>query len=797
MKRVLAFIAVISVICVVFVGVAAVILYSWASKDLPSFKKITDYNPPLVTTIYARDGSILAYLYREKRFLIHISELPEYVRYAFLAAEDSSFYNHDGVDFNSIIRAATRNLQAGDMVEGGSTITQQVIKRLLLNPDKNLERKIKEAILAYNLERHLSKDEILTIYLNQIYLGAKAYGVEAAARTYFGKHAKDLDLAEAAMLAGLPKAPSKLNPYVNLAGAKSRQRYVLSRMLTLNWITPEECDAAMDEPIVLTSMEDPTWKVGAYYLEEVQRQLEERLSEEYIKNLGINLTKYGKDALYESGLHIYTCLDLNHQNAADEALRAGLEDYSKRHGYEGPVKRLSNEEEIVEFLKQEPVYIDKLKPSQKIKVVVREVTKNGLEVLLGSSRGVIEKSTTAWAARLSPGLPPASAFSRTEPGDVLWAAPMNDGEGKIKMENDVIHLSLEQRPKVQGALVSIDPHTGDVLALSGGYSYEESQYNRATMAMRQPGSSFKPIVFSAALDNGFTAASVVLDAPFVHNDFSSAIWRPTNYEGRFYGPTTLRTALIKSRNLVTVRVAEAIGPAKVIERAKAMGLPGPFNETLSISLGAYEVTLINLCRAYTAFARDGSYVQPRFITEVATAWGENLLTNEVEAHPAISSQNAYVITSLLKLAVSEGTGARAKALGRPVAGKTGTTNDEKDGWFIGYTPYLLTGVYMGYDHSTSMGGGETGGRIATPIWLSYRQKVESNYPEEDFIEPPGIVYASVAAPSGSVAGGSAQYSIPFIKGTEPGTGYGVVTSMESYSGFGAGNGRDELLKEIF
>ena len=744
-------------VCLVAGIGGAFALYNWAAKDLPGFKKITDYNPPLVTTVYAKDNQVLGYFYREKRFLVTLDQMSEWIPKAFLAAEDASFYQHDGVDLTAIARAFVANLKAGHSKQGGSTITQQIIKRLLLTSEKSYRRKLKEAILAFRLENYLTKEEILTIYLNQIFLGAHSYGVEAAARTYFAKHAKDLTVAEAAMLAGLPQAPSRYNPYKSWAQAKQRQRYVLEQMRALNWITAQQYDEAMAEDVKLESMPDPSWQVGAYYLEEVRRWL---------------VDKYGEDAVYTGGLTVTTPCDLKHQGAAEKALRRGLLDSAQRRGWLGPVTHV-NPGDVASVLAEGPqgteTILDKTQP---MKAWVSKVAKDQAYVRFGKYNGVIPIKAMWWVRepdthKSHEDVPdPTDARKILKQGDVVLVtvseAPKNP-EG-------VWVLDLEREPLVEGALVSVKPDTGEVLALVGGYSFMRSQFNRATQARRQPGSAFKPIVYSTAIDNGFTPASIILDAPIVYaNDAEGKLWRPENFEGTFDGPTLLRTALVKSKNLVTIRIAQKLGINKIIERAEAMGLESDFPHDLSVSLGSAVVSLMNLCEAYTTFARGGSYVKPRTVLSVRSAWGEEMFASVPETVDAISPQTAFIMATLMKQVVQNGTGWRAKVLGRPVAGKTGTSNNEQDAWYMGYAPYLMTGVYVGFDELKPMGKWETGSRAASPIWVDYRKVVEEDYPYQDFTQPPGIVMVRVDGNSGKLASPSSrsEFFLPFKVGTEP------------------------------
>jgi penicillin-binding protein 1A len=748
------------------------------SRDLPGFRNITDYKPPLVTTVLTRDGHVLGYFYKEKRFLVRLQDMPSYLPKAFLAAEDSGFYKHDGIDPWAIFRASLMNLKAGGIRQGGSTITQQVVKRLLLSPEKSFERKIKEAVLAYRLENYLTKDEILTIYLNQIFLGSKSYGVEAASREFFGKHVKDLTLAEAAILAGLPQAPSRYNPLADPEAAKTRQKYVLDQMLAQGWITQAQHDQAMNQKLVYKSMEDNSWKVGAYYLEEVRRFL---------------IDKFGEDEVYQGGMTVETACELPHQIAADNAMRRGLSDVAKRKGWEGPAGRLKPNE-YARFL-EDTHSTGPLKPGTWVRALVVETAKDKATVRFGQNTGEVPASTTTWCRNAMKGVSGADAPVPGDPsrilhkGDIIWTS-VREAKGNRFV------LALEREPGPEGALVSMLPETGEVVAMVGGFSFEKSQFNRATQAKRQPGSSFKPIVYSAALDHGFTPASVIMDAPIVFaNAEAGTIWRPENYEDIFYGPTLLSTALAKSRNLVTIRVAQKIGVKNVIERAKQLGIESELPENLSIALGSSALTLMNLCQAYTAFARGGTYVKPRLVMSVKSAWGETLYKSEPEFVEAISPQNAFLMVSMLKEVINVGTGGAAKALGRPLAGKTGTTNNEQDAWFMGFTPHLLTGVYVGYDQLQSMGREGSGAHTALPIWLDYRKAVEDRYPPDDFLPPEGIVWARVE--NSQAVGSKGQpapesYFLPFIEGTQP-----TVTDVGAASAGANATSDSDLMKQGF
>ncbi len=734
---------------------ATVFVFKWASKDLPNFTRITDYAPPLVTTVYDREGGVLGYFYKERRWLARLDEMNTLLPMAFLASEDNSFYDHEGVDISAIIRAFIINLKAGGIKQGGSTITQQIVKQLLLTNERSYERKLKEAILAYRLEKYLTKEEILTIYLNQIFLGAHSYGVEAACRSYFGKHASEVTLAEAAMIAGLPQAPSRYNPYENFAAAKERQRYVLGQMRGLGWITVEEERAALDEEIVLASMPDPSWGRGAYYLEEVRRWL---------------IAEYGEETVYTKGLSVYTANDPKHQALAEDALRNGLIASAKRRGWSGPIMHISDPVDQGKFLLAEVREAEEFEVGDWVKVVVDSVVKNKARVRFGRMKGIILVGSVAWCRKPDPKIAHDYVSDIKDVRKVLATGDVVHASIKAlpKKGSEIWTLNLEIKPEVQGAIVSIDPHTGDVLALSGGYDYHESEFNRAVQAKRQPGSAFKPIVYSTAIDNGFTASTLVQDTAIVFENEDGTLWRPENYENVFYGYLSLRTALVKSKNLVTIRVAQKVGISKVIARAKSLGLQADFPRDLSVALGSASVTLMNLCQAYTVFPRLGSWVESRLVLKVDDVWGKELYKNESVSHDAISPQTAFIIARLMQDVVRFGTGRRALALGRPVAGKTGTTNEERDAWFMGYSPYLLTGVYVGFDEPKPMGQFETGSRAALPIWLEYRKGVEDDYPAEDFQQPDGVVISKASYREGSREGlVNVSYFLPFKEGTQP------------------------------
>ncbi len=786
------FIFILGILGAIIGSVSAYALYQWAAGDLPSFSKITDYRPAQVTTVLARDGSLIGQFYREKRYVIGLTEMAPHVPKAFLAVEDSEFYEHPGVNVMAIVRAFIANMQSGSISQGGSTITQQVVKRLMLTPEKSYERKIKEAVLAYRLEKQLSKDDILTIYLNQIFLGNNAYGIEAAARTYFNKHASQLSIAEAAMLAGLPQSPSAYNPLRYPDVAKTRQGHVLRRMRTLGWISDEEYDTAIHEELVYSSMPTFMGREGGWYLEEVRRQLLEIFNEENAARMGFDMGIFGADVVYEMGLTVYTSMDPVQQHFADVAFRKGLVELSKRQGFFGPVENIVASK-MDEYLEDNPFNLKSFEKGEWQKALVVATEKQGASVRIGEYKGYVPVKTMGWARKPNPVVngrwqadSQKDASLVLKVGDVVWVSlklPTPEQIKKMKNpEKEFTHLSqlspdtvmplaLEQIPVAQGALVSMEAKTGDVVAMVGGYefSYDGDQFNRATQALRQPGSSFKPVVYSAALDYGFTAGSYILDAPILLMDeVTKQVWRPKNFDPSFDGPIRLNRALARSKNLCTVRIAQEMGMEYVLQRAKDLGFKSDLPPYLAVSLGAGEVTPVDMATSYAAFANGGQRAKPRFIHKITGAWGNVIYEQLPEFETAISPENAFVMAKLLQGVVQFGTSTKAKVLEQPVAGKTGTTNGEVDAWFVGFTPDLVTATYVGFDQIQSLGRGETGGGAALPIYIDYAQQALDLYPTNDFVKPDSVYYSS--AESGG---------FPLYVGTTVSSGINVVEGDSS------------------
>ncbi len=747
------------IVAVAVMGAAAgFLLYNWVSQDLPDLDRITEFKAPQSTTILARDGSVLGMLYHEKRFVITLDDMPKYLPMAFLAIEDSSFYQHPGINPLAILRAFLVNFERGTKSQGGSTITQQLVKQLLLSSERSYLRKMKEAILATRLEQELSKDQILALYLNYIFLGQHSYGVEAAARTYFGKNAANITLAEAALIAGMPQAPSRYNPFRHPETAKNRQMEVLGRLRTLAWISEDEYQNAVAEPLVYWSMPDGPTGAAQWYFEEARRLLVEFFNDGTLKALDIDTNRVGEDFVYESGLTVQTAMDPLQQTLAGEALRTGLEGIDKRQGWRGAERHLDSRAEQQAFLNKREFSPDDLEGGAWTEAIVTSATAGEIRVDLGSGyRGVIPQSGFSWAKRRSSLATRTIPRTIVSPGDIIWVSagkagpekkPRAKGRGKKEeapapaADPKLLTLALQQEPLVQGALVSVEPQTGDVVALIGGYRFGDSHFNRATQSRRQPGSSFKPIVYSTALDNGFTPTSMVLDAPFEYViPGTGEVWRPSNFEKNFRGEMPLHQALALSRNTPTVRLCQAVGVDKVVERAKMLGLEPNFPAVLSLALGSVGVSPLNMTQAYAAFANGGLGVRPRIITSITDARGRELYRQEVEHWQAISPENAYQMDVLLRRVVESGTGSRARIKGLNIAGKTGTSNDSRDVWFVGFTPYLCTGVYVGYDSNVSLGRAEQGGRTAAPIFRAYREKADAAYADmpQDFAPPPGIV----------------------------------------------------------
>jgi penicillin-binding protein 1A len=743
-------------------------------------RPLLDYRPPVASVVLDRHGELIGQYFVQRRQLVRIEEVPEHVIHAFVASEDGRFFEHAGVDLTAILRAAWANLLHGRIEQGASTITQQLVKNVVLTHERTWSRKLREVMLALEVERRLSKEEILLTYLNEIYLGNGSYGIGDAAQSYFGKEVSELDLAEAALLAGLPQRPSAYSPIRHPEAAESRRQYVLQRMFEGGLITSDQyVSARMDPPKIVPesrTLHAPAY--AAYFIEEVRRELVERI---------------GSTRLYRGGFVIETTQDLELQRAAYESMRSGLEALDHRQGWRGPQRRVRSEAWAAELeaLGREGGWDDRRAISD---VADGKTSWPGL--VLGAATDARGKEV-AWVG-LAPGV-----VVHVEVEPVTWGEqPASEGpETRILHVGDVaafrlgkvadeVVVELVQEPTVEGALLSVDVQSGDVLAMVGGYDFGRSEFNRATQARRQPGSAFKPFVYAAAVESGYTQSSPVLDSPNLYFDEATqSTWRPRNYGRRFLGWLTLRSALTKSINNATVHLASRVGIDRVVAMARRLGVHSEMRRDLSLALGTSEVSLLELTRAYAAFPAGGKRVHTRFIRRVRDRDGAILFENsslhdslaDSEAagseldgaaeEQVVSPQVARVMTDLLHGTVSDpgATGGRARSLGRAVGGKTGTTNGNRDAWFVGFSPEIATGVWVGFDRPRSLGGGETGGRAALPIWVDYMGEALSDRPKREFSMPEGVVFARVDRRSGKLTASNGQFAEwqAFVAGTEP------------------------------
>ena len=692
----------------ILLSAISIISILWTySNDLPDYNFLKSYKPPVSSKVYSGNGDLVADFSKEKRVFVPFNSIPKNVINAFLSAEDKNFFKHPGVDAKGVIRAVINNISnilSSKRLEGASTITQQVAKNFLLTNEVSLNRKIKEAILAFRIERALSKERILELYLNQIYLGSGAYGVAAASLEYFDKSIKDLNYSEAALLAALPKAPSRYNPYRDPDIAKFRRNLVLKNLLDNNYLNSEWYEKLTKEEIILKKNKKIYLEDAQYFIEDVRKSVIETLS---------------YDKVYKQGFNINTPIDLNLQTIATKSLRDGLIAYDKRKGWRGP---LTNKIYNSEWKKDLEKY--KLENSINWKLaIVKKINKFSAEIETEDNiEGVIEYQSISWTKK---------EFNKLlKPGDIIYVKNLKENI-----------FNLQQLPKVNGGIVVMDPFTGRVLALSGGFSFKQSEFNRATQAKRQPGSAFKPFVYALALENNFTPTSLVLDAPLVLDQGDDLkMWKPENYGKKFYGPSTLRVGLEKSRNLMTVRIAQNLGVEKIVDFSKALKIYDNPEELLSISLGSAETTLLKLTSAYSVFVNGGKLVEPILIDRIQDSEGNTIFNNDkrkcincdqisylTNDYPEIknnymqifSPETAFQMTSILEGVVQRGTAKKLKDLNLNIAGKTGTTNKNTDTWFIGFTSNVLVGVYVGSDNPTPLGKYETGSKTALPIFKSF------------------------------------------------------------------------------
>ena len=720
LRRLFAFLLVAFLSLAAVTGVFLCWGYYYITRDLPKLSRIEDYQPSAVSRLLASDGTLIAEFYSERRYPVKLSEVPDTVRKAFLAAEDASFYSHKGVDPLGILRASLKNISKGSASQGGSTITQQVVKNLLLTPERKLERKIKEAYLAYTLEQRFSKDEILEIYLNQIFFGNSAYGVKAAARIYFHKELSEISLAEAAILAGLPQAPSRGSPLTSVEKSKRRQRYVLEQMVKARFITQEQMDAAREEKVKVFPASQQNIFAAPYYSAEVRRIFAE---------------KWKELDLDTDGLEISAAVDLRAEEFAAKALRSGLREVDKRRGWRGPIASLGVDGEAqygLRYASRVPLQMEEGEPYPAL-ITAKAKDYSAITVLLGSETQTVDLKRSNWFRTFleSNGSKHPTKLEETfKIGDVIEIAQTLSEPGSPKLD-----FKLDQTPDIEGSVVLIDPHSGEVRAMIGGYAYSHSQFNRVTQSLRQPGSAFKPVVYLSAIDKfHYTPATIVRDEPRTFR-IGDTFWTPANFDETFLGPITLRTALEKSRNLVSADIVSRIGVDAPIEYARMLGITSPLGKNLSLSLGSSEVTLLELTRAYGVLATKGLLVPSVLITRIKDRTGKTIFDAHEElserAEQVLRPSSAFILTHMMRGVIEHGTGYKVKELGRPVAGKTGTSNDQMDAWFVGFTPSWACGVWVGFDQKKQIGPKETGGVVSAPIWLNFMRDFLAVKEKED------------------------------------------------------------------
>jgi penicillin-binding protein 1A len=777
------------------VGIAGAAGLFWHfSKDLPDYSQLQDYEPPVMTRVHASDGALVAEYARERRLYLPIQAIPKLVLHAFIAAEDKSFYEHGGLDFSGIARAGlllVQNYGSGKRPQGASTITQQVAKNFLLTNEASFERKIKEALLALKIERTYSKDKILELYLNEIFLGFSSYGVAAASLLYFDKSVHELTAAEAAYLAALPKGPNNYHPFRQRERAIERRNYVLDRMVEDNYLKREEGEKSKKEPLAITPRSTGAHIFAAeYFAEEVRRDLNDR---------------YGEKKLYEGGLSVRTTLDPKLQSMARKTLTDGMVKFDETQGYRGAIQKVDVSGDWGVKIAEVKAYSD---VPWKIAVVL-EVSDQAARIGLQPARdpgGAVSKERTIanlpldgvkWARPATGNRAAPTKVSQVlAPGDVIYVEVLDKDAGKYR---------LRQIPEISGGMVAMDPWTGRVLAMVGGFSFDQSQFNRATQALRQPGSSFKPFVYAAALDNGYTPSTVVMDAPIEVDTGSGGVWKPENYSHKFYGPQTLRFGIEHSRNVMTVRLAQDVGMPLIAEYAKRFGVYDDMPTYLSFALGSGETTVMRMVSAYSMFANGGKRIKPTLIDRIQDRYGHTIFKHDQREcrgcqadkwagqnepsmvdrrEQVLDPMTAYQITSMMEGVVQRGTATVVREVGKPVAGKTGTTNDEKDVWFVGFSPDMTVGVYLGYDKPRQISARATGGGIAAPIVKDFLKLALADKPAVPFRVPPGIKLIRIDPKSGMrIAAGSPGGLLEAFKpGTAPPDSYSIIGYQDGGEG---------------
>ncbi len=740
-------------------------------QELPDYTQLKNYEPPVMTRVHAGDGTVLAEYARERRLYLPSSAIPALMKEAFISAEDKSFYTHNGVDPQGIVRAVFVQLEGGH-VQGASTITQQVAKNFLLTNERSYDRKIKEALLSFRIESAYSKEKILELYLNEIYLGLGNYGVAAAALNYFGKSVHELSVAEVAYLAALPKGPNNYHPFLHREKAVDRRNWVVDRMVENGYVSKADGDKAKQQPLGVTPrVLSPNTYYGGFFAEEVRRELGE---------------KYGEKKLYEGGLSVRTTLDPKMQGLARKALVDGLVRYDEAHGFRGPMRHIDIAGDWGPPLADVPALGD-VKP-WRLAVVV-DMNGNDAQIGLQPKRDpdnrVNRERETATMVQTGLHWSRGTGRNGLTPGDVVYVEAVDAHPGQYR---------LRQIPEVGGAIVAMDPYTGRVFAMVGGFSFDQSEFNRATQAMRQPGSSFKPVVYATALDNGYTPSSIVLDEPIaIDQGPGLGVWSPQNFEGKSGGPHTLRYGIEHSINQMTVRLARDVGMPLIAEYAKRFGIYDDLPPYLSMSLGSGETTLMRMATAYSMLANGGRKIKSTLIDRIQDRWGHTIYRHDErncqncnvekwssdQAEPALVDKReqvldpltAYQITSIMEGVIQRGTGQVIRSVGKHLAGKTGTTNDAKDLWFVGYSPDLTVGVFMGYDRPRSLGDSAQAALYTAPIFRDFMTMALKNKPDIPFRVPPGIKLISVDARSGQRSSGSGAILEAFKPGTAPPEGY--------------------------
>lgn len=734
-------------IAAAILGITSGVVFAYAG-DLPQITALDDYAPSIITRVYSRRGEVIGEFATERRSVIGFDDMAPDLRNAILATEDAQFNSHFGLSMSRIVIAAVKDVAEGRVAQGASTLTQQLARNIAslgLNPrEKSIERKIREALLALQIEKRYTKREIFTLYCNQIYLGHGAHGVEAAARVYFDKRARDLTLEEAAVIAAVIQAPSRLSPFVNMDRAKTRRDYVLNRMAVEEFVTRQEAEKAQQRPIVLRGQPTESMSIAPYFVEEVRKHLE---------------ASYGAKALYESGLVVQSSLDADLQRVANRALDRGLRNLDRRRGFRTPEHNVLADGHDVESFAHER-WARPIEPDAVMPAVVLDTEGGSARLRIGPYRAELTPEGFAWTRR-------TSAARLFEVGDLIEVRI-----GEINEPELTASVTLDQTPIVEGALLALDNRTGQVLAMVGGFSFERSKFNRATQAFRQLGSTFKAILYSAAIDRGYTPATNLHDDPVTYEvGPDQPPYKPTNYDLKFEGPITLRRALEKSRNVPAVRVMAELGPESVAEYARRFGFTSPLPPVLSLALGAGEATLMEVTSAYSVFPNQGVRMRPYLVQKVTDREDNVLEENRPEATDAIRADTAFVMTNLLRGVVLRGTAARASSIDWPLAGKTGTVDDFTDASFLGFDPDITVGVWVGHDEKVPLGPREEGARVALPIWIEFMEAYIASREERPEFSPPGnIVFLSVDRYTGSVVTPSSPSALTeaFIAGTEPG-----------------------------